>query len=179
MAKSSNGWSPLWLHHKIDPEKQYCPSARPYADGTCGTRWKWPGLGQELLSHDWLDSDLGLWRTSVTGSMRTGLNSARPLRPSSPPRCKAPTQPLIKVWGNSCLDSSLSVRPKFRRRRRRQRDLRTLHELLAEDLLVGFLSVHSFNALVLWKKGDLFLCVCALCTVHCTVWVGSTNFDCE
>lgn len=59
------------------------------------------------------------------------------------------------------------MRPKFRRRRRRQRDLRTLHELLAEDLLVGFLSVHSFNALVLWKRGDLFLCVCALCTALC------------
>jgi hypothetical protein len=123
-----------------------------------------------------LDSDLGLWRTSVTGSMRTGLNSARPLCPSSPPRCKAPTQPLIKVCGNSCLDSALSVRPKFRRRRRRQRDLRTLHELLAEDLLVGFFSVHSFNALVLWKKGDLFLCVCALCTALCG-WRAQTLIE--
>ncbi len=73
------------------------------------------------------------------------------------------------------------MRPKFRRRRRRrrQRDLRTLHELLAEDLLVGFLSVHSFNALVLWKKGDLFLCVCvhcALCTALCG-WRAQTLIE--
>ncbi len=170
MAKSSDEWSPFWLHHKIDPEKQHCLSARPYLDGTCGTRWKWPGLGQELLSHDWLRfrswpvKNVSYW-INENGTQLRSLARCAPFFPA-PLQGPHPTPSLrsggIPVWILPFLC-----------------DLNFVVVVVVRETYVRCMSCwqkicwsdsSQYIPLMLWFYGrrEISSCVC-VCTVHCAL----------